>query len=313
MSREETLTEFQDYYKKLVNASTESLYIRRDKLRVSGFPYCGLRHVYMRLYQPTEYSSCGATYYTEVGKATHSALQDVLGLGGRMYGNWRCTADGCQGERIFYPHLPCPACGGTMEYVECILKLQHLFPHLADCLIDGIYRNDVGKYYVVDYKTSSVKNISLAPDVTYLPYGSNVAQVKAYCALIERRFRITIEGWILHYVARDNPLTIYKTIVEEISREEKAAILRKILRYSEHYGLVMNCTSFDTIRLLFKQKPCKTVEDYNSEFKSFEGCPLSPVCFEKDLAMERLRHSWKEREPDFLSRGRPSALPLPKL
>jgi hypothetical protein len=313
MSIDLVLHEFSTYYSKQANAEREILSTMEDKLRVSGFPYCGLRHLYKRLIQPTEYTSMGSDYYLGVGIATHSSIQHALGYGRQMYGNWKCVQPGCQGARIFSNISKCPACSSIMVYKEFFLDLRSTFPNLAVCLLDGIFRDSKGHYYVVDYKTTNSKTAKLPAESTYLPYLANIAQVRAYCALIELRFNIEIRGWLLHYVARDKPTHIYKTFGDIISTKAKKRILAKIKTYDKHYGMVMNCTDFSTVRTLIEEKPCTSREVYDKRYANFGGCPLSSICFNSKRLITEVSSQWEVKEPNFLTWRRPSKLPLPKL
>lgn len=311
MSMKLVLKEFAEYYHEHANKEREIESSYEDKLRVSSFPYCGLRHAYWRMIQLPDYHNMGADYYTGVGSVTHSAIQHALGFGKRMFGNWECKADGCKGKRVFSNNNRCPACRSVMEYKEFMLDLRNIFPNLSLCFIDGVYRDSSGRYYIVDYKTTNSQTASMSDAQTYLPYAGNVAQIKAYAALIELRFRIHIEGWILHYVARDKPTKVYKTVGGPIGDDEKQLIRNKIEIYSDHYGRVMNCTDFSTIEYLVKHKPCKTVEIYQTEYQMFGGCPLGHICFNRKMLNKELTRAWDEREDDFLTWKRPKRLPLP--
>ena len=70
------LKEFGRYYTDLVNSKEylspdEEDWKREDRLRVSGFPYCGLKHLHARLnaeeQQVEEEVTFGMKYYTSVG------------------------------------------------------------------------------------------------------------------------------------------------------------------------------------------------------------------------------------------------------
>ncbi len=307
---ESTLREFSSYYSECIKQEREVAPSNPDTLRVSGFPYCGLRHVYQRMIQLPYVNSAASDYYTSVGTITHLVIQHALGYGRRIYGNWECVAEGCTGRRTFSNINTCPICREVMSYKELIVNLRGVFPNLSPCHLDGIYRSREGLYYVLDYKTSSSKIIK-QPDIdSYLPHIYNIAQIKAYCALVEQRFRVEIAGWILQYVARDNPMKIYRAIGESITENEKELILSKVETYSNHYGMVMNCKDYDTIKYLVENKPCKTPEQYQDEYKKFGGCPLAHICFERKRLMKELNRGWDEREDNFLTYMRPKNLKL---
>lgn len=313
MSIKETLREFGEYYSKSAKAERQINSQYQDILRVSALPYCGLRHVYTRMIQPIDYTSMGQSYYTTVGTIAHYLVQHSLGYNRRIFGNWVCRQDGCKGRRTFSNNNKCPACKNVMEYKEISLFFKDLYPNIRSVHIDGIYRDSKGRFFIIDYKTTNSITALLPDDKTYLPYLSNVAQIKAYSALIELRYNIEISGWILHYIARDNPIKVFKSIGELITTEEKQKILKKLKVADNQYSLVMAATSFETIDYLVKNKPCKTVEQYNSEYKKYCGCPLASICFDKKMRDRELQRAWADREDDFLAWRRPTYLALPKL
>lgn len=310
----QALKEFSEYYRTYVTHEVQvDIPSREDTLRVSGFPYCGLRHAYTRLIQPKEYLSFGSGYYTGVGTLAHELIQDALGLGNRMYGNWFCHQDGCKGRRIFSNNNKCPACLSVMRYTEISLNLTHLFPHVSSCHIDGVYRTASGLYFIIDYKTTNSKTAELSDKETYLPYPTNRAQINGYVALLELRFNIKVAGWILFYIARDKPTRTYKAVGGLVTDKDKKKTLKKIKTYSDHYGKVMNCTSYSTIKMLIRSKPCNSDEYYRKEYSSFGSCPLVSICFEPKMLEREVRRAWDDREENFLTWRRPEGLILPKL
>jgi hypothetical protein len=309
----DTIQEFAEYYSTYTNKEHVSTAFREDKLRVSGFPYCGLRHVYKRMVQFEQKFNFGEAYYTGVGIIAHAAVQHSLGYGRQMFGNWTCSEPGCRGSRTFSNNNRCPACRSVMTYHEFLLDLRHIYPYLSRALLDGVFRDSKGHYYVVDYKTTNIKTAQAKGKDSHLPYIANVAQIKAYCALIELRFRIEIKGWILHYIARDSPIKIHKTIGDTITTKEKKLILSKIQTYNDDYIKVMNCTSYNTVKELYNTKPCKTVEQYQEEYQGYGGCPLAHICFEPKMVKKELTRAWADREDNFLTLNRPRYIALPKL
>lgn len=310
----DTLKDFTSYYSKCVKTEVRlEAPTRTDTLRISGLAYCGLKHVYTRMIQPAEYLSFGSEYYTGVGTLTHEAVQDFLGRGGRMYGVWDCEQDGCHGQRTFSANNRCPACNSEMKYNEISIDLSAIFPNVSSCHLDGVFKDSKGKYWLVDYKTTNSRTAKQPLETTTLPYPTNKAQIMAYCAVLEWRFNINVEGWILFYIARDQPINTHRAVGNRITVEEKKTIMAKLATASTHYGMVMNATSFDTVTSLVEQKPCKTVEIYEKEYATFGGCPLHHICFENKMLQKELSRAWEDKEPDFLEWRRPDGLPILKL
>jgi hypothetical protein len=287
--------EFGEYYQ--TNVTTDSLILaepREEKFRVSGFPYCGLRHLYRRIStQKPEFKEFGEEYYTGVGTLTHEIIQEYLGLRGRMYGAWKCEVRKCKGVREFSKNSKCPLCGARMRYVEFEVKaFNNLSGHL-----DGVYKSKSGHWFVVDYKTSSVKTISRQKYERTLPYAYNVAQIVAYCSLIELLLDIEISGWMLHYLARDSPMLIHHTCGGLVTTRSKRLQMKKMELWDNHYSLVMDTNkSFKNVQTLIDQKPCQTYEQYSKEYKTFNECPLScgHVCFDKKKLSNVVKLTFEE-------------------
>lgn len=285
----DALLEFKGYYKRSINrnvvgrARPES-----PTLRVSGFAYCGLRHAYNKITKGDTYVGFKSQYYTEVGTITHSLLQHWLGCGGRIYGNWKCNS--CKREVKFSCKNKCK-CGSTMKYVELSVKaFNNVTGHL-----DGVYRAENGKYYLIDYKTCSVRVIFGQKKNKLLPYKENKDQIEGYCALVELQYGIKISGWILMYLARDNP-DVCLPVGKKISRDRKRRLLARIAKYDQQFTIVKNASSLDDIKKLVQLKPCITVEDYERKFGSKNSCPLAykGLCFNRELLKDRLIEAWKD-------------------
>lgn len=259
----------------------------RFELRASGFPFCALRSSYRRClakqgkYKTTE--NFGSMFYTSVGTAAHLAFQRWMGATGRMYGAWRCT---CGGYKRFSNKNKCNICGKEMEYVEVtVAHGKYMTGH-----IDGIYRDTDGRWYVLDYKTSSVRNVEQAKKTPgKFPYYGNVCQIKAYCALAEAELGIEISGWILVYVSRDAPMFSFKAEADYISDKEKRQQIRLIEKYDRHYGYMREGLTRDTLQTLVAEKPCQSYEQYEETYMGLNPCELAPVCFSKGALNSKLQ------------------------
>ncbi len=301
------LKEFDNGYRRAVQRELVDPVQREDTLRVSGFPYCGLRHLYKRLIGYSRPVDFGADYYTKVGTVTHESLQHWLGYTGTMYGMWVCRKRKCTGRREFSAKNKCPVCGSIMEYQEFEVRaLNHISGH-----IDGVFRAENGKYFIIDYKTSSVHSIQSNWKTHQLPYAYNVAQIKAYCALLELIWDVEISGWILHYVARDKPTTCTLPTGDFISRKEKALLLDEMKVWDRHYEHVMvHVERLQDVKLLIDEKPCRCAEDYRARYDSIEGCPLGKtgICFNRDELRTTLKSAWADKAPNWQSLNMPRYL-----
>ncbi len=288
--------EFSRHYKSACSIELDDHEVRPERLRVSGFPFCGLEAAYKKLTKHTveRKMTFGSKYYTGVGTLTHEIIQNFMGHGGRILGQWKCQDPECKGIRLASRNNRCPLCNGFMLYEELtVTAFKHVSGHL-----DGIYKTENGEYWLVDYKTSSVRVISSQSKNKTLPYYHNVCQIKAYCALIELMFDIKISGWLLHYIARDSPLTVFKTEGQRISEKGKRIQLEKIQHYDRHWDLIQNMTKFSDLMQLVEEKPCKTWEFYKKEFDGFTPCPLSQgqLCFQPKKLKSLLKIVWYDRD-----------------
>jgi len=309
------LVEFGKHYSSMVNSKEylspdEADRQREDRFRVSSFPYCGLKHLHKRLngeeIEEEEEVTFGMKYYTSVGTQTHRYIQYVLGHGGQMLGKWVCLTNGCTGTDKIQHGNVCPQCKRPMDYEELTVRRgRHLTGHL-----DGVWRDKEGLYWLIDYKTSSVGAIRNNDKYKNMPYKKNVAQIVSYCALLERELDIVISGWILMYVARDNPMKVILPTGDFISAKSKRTIIQKIDKWAKHYEVVMTAQKLRDIQMVIEEKPCKTYDQYiaSAYHSGFSPCPLggSGICFKPKLLQATIEEDWKHKPKDWRTRRRPA-------
>ena len=267
-----------------------------EKLRASGFPYCGLRHAFekmrLRIKNEAPTSDFGKPYYCGNGTTTHELLQRYVGSTGDIIGHWNCRNKKCGGRRELTKYRPCPKCRGEMEYEELTVKAYRF----VSGHVDGVWRAPDGKYFVIDYKTSSTYAISKQRTYKTFPYLANKAQIKAYCMLVELCFGIKISGWLLVYVARDDPKKFRKIVGDMITTSEKKKIYRMLGTYDGHFGIARDLRKWSDLKTLVEEKPCRCYEDYEEGYKTLDECPLSKVCFSNRLN-EVVKDMWLEYKP----------------
>lgn len=143
---------------------------------------------------------------------------------------------------------------------------------------------------VCDIQVADNENLFISDEITKSP-------VLAHnCALVELVFDIKISGWILHYLARDSPMTIHRSEGKRISTEQKAAQLKLIEQYDRHWGIRSNMKKYKHLQILVDEKPCRNAEDYKKNFDSFTPCPLSQggLCFQEKALNNHLRIVWSD-------------------
>ena len=271
--------EFAAYFKAAMAQPLPDLVKREHRLRVSSFPYCGLKHAFEKMSNITETEgSFDSTYYTSVGTVAHTAFQRWLGAYGQIYGDWKCLNPKC-GHTVRFSNLhKCPKCKSEMQYEEfTVVLFKHVSGHT-----DGLFKDRQGRWWVIDYKTSSMRVLANQKFERTLPYSKNVAQIQAYVVMLEETFGIKIEGWMLIYIARDKP-TEFKVCGETMSDADKDDTYKTIYRYDRQYDRVLKLKSQKQLDYLVRNKLCRNREHYLADVKGFKACPLEAVCFGKQL------------------------------
>lgn len=284
---------------------------RQLELHPSGFPYCPLRFLFNALQEPVPVvsaTSFSTEYFTSVGTLVHTLIQTAMGLGGKVWGHWRCSQ---HPRRCAYESLDeltvyhdCPHCGSYCVYEEIGYKV-HRFdddgneitnePPVLVGHQDCLYEDSDGFFWVVDYKTCMLikaqKHISdgvaLAGNNTYR------AQQRAYVTLSHRKYGkshgIKPRGWILAYLPRDNPFSpaFYG---EEVSGAEKREIWGRICHDIDAHTVVLDAEGYEDIAHLIDTKPCTSLKHYKQHMESpYSECPLLPVCFNKKQLVNTLK------------------------
>ena len=277
------LKEFDSYYKDCTSIKLPSVTRKRFELRASGLPFCALRMAQNRYSHEHNdkwvvHDEFGMSFFTSVGTIAHEVFQRFTGAGGRMYGNWKCAK--CGKKRKCSTDNKC-VCGHEMAYEELTVKIGKYFSGH----VDGVYVDSKGRYFVIDYKTSTQNAIYASP--SKLPYTYNKAQIKAYAGLLEREYGITISGWMLVYISRDNPFGAIKVTGSLISEKSKQANVKKLLRYDRHYGYLRNTLTKQTLIRIIDEKPCVDMDHYETDYAGHNPCPMAATCFEGRKALFR--------------------------
>ena len=273
--------EFAKYFKTAMAGSLPALSPKVPRLRVSGFPFCGLRAAYERMadIKPDPENTTSMEYYTSVGTSAHEVFQRSLGVRGRIYGDWKCRDEKCTGTRRFSRKSTCPKCGKEMEYVEFeVTAFRHVSGHT-----DGLYLDLMKRNWLIDYKTSSMRVLNYQKSNPTLPYRKNVQQIESYVPMMEHQYNIDVAGWMLGYVPRDDPKTICVKGCA-MSQKKKDAVWQKIKLYDDQYEEVLNLNSLSQLRYLRDTKFCRNYDHYLRDMKGFKACPLEGVCFTSHLS-----------------------------
>lgn len=271
---------------------------RAYELHPSSFPYCALWHVHDIFKNggipTTQEEDYFMQYYTGLGSFKHELMQDWLGKGKQIYGNWECIhaqrkKNPCKGRRKFSVYKECPKCGSEMKYHELSIKFgKYTHGHL-----DGIFFYK-GKYYIIDYKTTGEYKLFQHKSGRKIefPFGYNKAQIESYCYYVAKQYGVEISGWILIYVSRDKSFRNYVNVGEALTKESRKRISETVKRYDRHFGIAIKAKRYDDIIPLIEEKPCKCRADYLNDYHNeYDPCPLAKdsVCFNKKKLAEKMQ------------------------
>ena len=299
-SLQRTILEFRQTYEEFVSKGEVEMRVsdlrprdqaewtKRDaELHPSSFPFCGLRSAYERLIRdpdPVINLDFGRDYYLPAGHVFHSAVQKWIGMSGKMIGDWRCYS--CKATRTLraMPEKPCKCGVFDWEYRE----LGGTWGKNIHWHSDGVFRKNNGKYWIVDYKTTSSYGIDEHRKTkSVFPYQANRAQIESYIVMIEENYGIEIEGWLLVYCARDSPGSMYKVEVvgSEMPADRKEAVRERALQADKDYGIThkVHDKPIAVFKRLTETKLCEDRDFYDHFVKDkYNPCPLAKVCFNKE-------------------------------
>jgi hypothetical protein len=217
---------------------------RLKSLRPSQLPFCPVRffinHATQGLVQTQDMNSA---FYTEVGTAVHSVVQKYLAHSGRFLANWECK----QCHKRYTLTMQHECCDFPMVYHEVELDFKGVVGH-----IDAIFKDKKGRYWIVDFKTTSVKGAAYklkSPGVSY------VEQVETYALMIGLQYNIKIHGVVLIFIKRDNPAepVIWQT---ELNDKDYARIKARTIKYKRQHKQVMSVSTLAEARALAKAGKC---------------------------------------------------------
>lgn len=169
--------------------------IKRIKsLRPSQLPFCPYGFFcYHATYGAIRSMDMKGAFYTSVGTAVHTVLQTYMGKSGRFLANWHCK----QCNKRYKVSMQHECCDFPMEYDEIEISYKGVVGH-----IDAVFRDKYGRYWIVDFKTTSLKSAlkkMKTPGVGY------TEQVEAYALMLWLEHGIKVEGVVLMFIKRDNP------------------------------------------------------------------------------------------------------------
>ncbi len=257
---------------------------RYNELHPSSYPFCGLQQAYSEAKDlpPKDFDYFGE-YYTSLGTLAHELIQRYMGYQGKVIGYWKCRK--CKTLQKNIKPVTCPSncfkCNhDVFEYEEVGIKYKkYTRGHL-----DGIIKI-LGKYYIIDYKTTSEKkNTQHRQFKNVYPYSKNIAQIKSYIFYVEKQYGIKIAGYFLIYITRDSNVKDFILEGALVDEKEKLALGKMLKIYEKQFSYVMKLRKTNKSKYwdyLVKTKPCATNADYKEIMGNYENCPLAEggVCF----------------------------------
>lgn len=255
---------------------------RMNRLRISGFPFCGVRW-FADLQRKTAravFNGSSMRYYTQVGNVLHAVMQDGLAsldldpMRVSVVGNWTCSDPSCSRvHRIQEKPLICVKCGGRgFRYDEAEINAGSVFGHI-DMILSLWLRSNTkafpgGKVWIVlDWKTTSLKKVNAKE--SEFPYTDNVSQIAAYVGQLHELGHPVLPLAMLVYTPRDNPRQ-YKvcTVDVDFSLERK-----RVAVYVARFEQAGNAVSAKDVEEIVEDRPCK-----NKLSSVFRSCKRADKC-----------------------------------
>lgn len=163
-------------------------------LRASQLPFCphNFFNTYARqgMVQPMDFLF---TYYVSVGTVVHEVVQTYLGQTGRFLADWECPECGKWHRLTRQPNC----CGTHSKYHEVSIDYKGVQGH-----IDAIFIDKDGRYWILDFKTSSLAG---APKKKTNPGVAYIEQIETYAYFLWKQYGIKVHGVMLCFIPRDNP------------------------------------------------------------------------------------------------------------
>lgn len=133
------------------------------------------------------------SFYTSVGTAVHDVVQTYLAPSGKFLATWKCRHCG----KIREVSMKHECCEFQMEYREISINHKGVVGH-----IDAVFKDRKGRYWILDFKTTSVKGVATkikSPGRVY------IEQIETYALYLWLQHGIKVEGVMLMFIKRDNP------------------------------------------------------------------------------------------------------------
>lgn len=214
-------------------------------LRPSQLPFCApgffVAHASLGMVSTMDFMG---SFYTTVGTAVHEVMQRFLSPSGRFLADWKCRI--CGRKRKLSTKSEC--CDFTMDYHEIKIDHKGVVGH-----IDAVFKDSKGRYWILDFKTCTIAGSGYKKSS---PGAAYMEQVETYAYMLWKQYGIKVEGVMLMFIPRDNPLTptVWVRLVNELSFQK---IAKRIKRYKIAHREALDAVSLEDALALAEYGRCK--------------------------------------------------------
>jgi hypothetical protein len=225
--------DFLQTYKKILK--TQSFYSKTTpsrilSLRPSQMPFCALsvfiNHAKYGMYREEDFSMA---FYTRVGTVVHEVMQNFLCKSGKLLADYHCRECNTW-HRMSYKH---ECCEFPTQYHEVEIDYKGIKGH-----IDAIYKDQKGKLWIIDFKTTSIDGSAKKkkdPGVVYRE------QIETYAVLVELQYGIKIEGYANSFIIRDNPIKKDPPMwCTRLTDQTRKTVLKRLNKYRRIHKQVLD-------------------------------------------------------------------------
>lgn len=214
-------------------------------LRPSQLPFCPADFFATNASQgPLRMMDMTGAFYTEVGTAVHEVAQRYLSRTGKFLATWECKECG----KIRKVSMDNECCDFTMKYHEILIHFKGVVGH-----IDAIFRDRFGRYWIVDFKTTSVAQ---AEKKAVSPGASYKEQIETYALYMDKEHGIKIHGVLLMFIRRDNPkdpVMFGRVFTDTMYAKAE----KRTKRYQKQHQHVLDITTKKEALALLENGKCK--------------------------------------------------------
>jgi hypothetical protein len=214
-------------------------------LRPSQMPFCPVGFFVQHATQGmvSTLDMLGA-FYTSVGTTVHEVVQTYLSPSGRFLADWKCKI--CGKWRRMSTKSEC--CDFTMQYHEALINHKGVVGH-----IDAIFKDSKGKYWILDFKTATLKGAGYK---SKSPPASYKEQIETYALMLWLQHKIKVEGVMLMFIPRDDP-TKPEVWVDLVDGKRMKSVQQRIKKYKAMHKEALAAETAEEAIALARYGKCK--------------------------------------------------------